>query len=271
MSIQLQKLSPDKQIPCGSIISVIGKRNTGKSKIIMNLLYKLREKVDFCICMTPTTDSAEAFATCMPRQCIYDKGLDLDVIERLMDLQSDHAARGKRVFNVMLVLDDVSWNAAAFKRPAPTLARLYRNGRHLKITVACVLQDAMDYNVGLRGQCDAIFLLRETSLQMRKRLHSCWFGILSWQEFQCVLDAVTENYGALCLLNTVQKNTPSECLFWWRANPSVPPFRLVNSVFYKYAECKTVPSRERNTSRMLKGAVAVETCGDDSTVVGSSR
>ena len=59
----------------------------------------------------------------------YDK-LDLQIIDRLMTFQSDCANQGKRIRKVLLVLDDVSWESVNFKRPAPTLAQLYRNGRH---------------------------------------------------------------------------------------------------------------------------------------------
>jgi energy-coupling factor transporter ATP-binding protein EcfA2 len=243
MSIKLERLSPTESIAAGSIISIIGKRGTGKTLLLRALTYKLRDKIDFCIAMTPTTSSAEALAKVMPRQCIYDQGLNLDVIDRLMDTQTDNAARGSRVFSTLLILDDVSWDAASFKRPAPTLSKLYRNGRHMRITVICVHQDAMDLNVGLRGQVDIVILLRELSLQMRKRLHTCWFGLLSLQEFQCVLDKVTEDYGALCLLNNSKSNLPSECLFWYRANPNIPTFRLVNDIFWQFAE------REVNTTK----------------------
>ena len=56
----------------------------------------------------------------MPHAFMYEK-LDLDVIDRLMDLQSNHAKQGKQVGSVLLVLDDVSWESAHFKRPAPTM------------------------------------------------------------------------------------------------------------------------------------------------------
>eukprot|EP00966_Prymnesium_polylepis_P075735 1756123-Prymnesium_polylepis.1 len=243
MSIKLKRLSPTEQIAIGSTVSIIGKRGTGKTKMLMALMYKLRDKVDFCLAFTPTTSSAEEFAKVMPRQCIYDQGLSLEVIDRLMDTQTDNAARGSRVFSVLLILDDVSWDAASFKRPAPTLSKLYRNGRHMRITVFCVHQYAMDLNLGLRGQIDL--------------------------EFQCVLDKVTEDYGALCLLNNSKSTQKSECLFWYRAVPTLPKFRLVNDIFWQFAECKTVPHKE-SSNATRKGGVKVETCGDDcSTVVGT--
>ena len=270
MSLKLDRFDPATQIPKHSIITVIGKRNTGKSTMVKSLLYKLRDRVEFCLCFTPTASSAEAFAQVMPRACVYDK-LDMEVIDRLMAYQSDCANRGKRLRSCCVLLDDCSWEAAHFKRPAPTLAQLYRNGRHLAIFVICVLQDGLDYHVGLRGQCDSVFMLREGSLQMRKRLHSAYVPALTLPEFHSVMDAVTENYGALVVSNTVQKNSPSECLFWWRAKPALPPFRFVSDVFYRLSE-RVVPPSEKAVAPQMphrKGGVFVEACGDDNTVVSA--
>ena len=122
MSLKLAKLDPTQQIPSGSIITIVGKRNTGKTQCILNLMYALREKVEFAICMTPTRSSAVEFKKVMPSSCVYD-GLDLDVIERMMDVQAECAAAKKRLRSILLVLDDTSWEAKAFRTPSPILAR----------------------------------------------------------------------------------------------------------------------------------------------------
>ena len=271
MSLKLLKLNPAEQISVGSIITVVGKRNTGKSLIVRELLYKLRDQIDFCVCMTPTASSAHAFSQMMPRACVYDQGLNLEVIDKLMAFQSDCAKRKKRVRSVALVLDDCSWEAKSFRTPAPTLAQLYRNGRHMKITVLTVMQDAMDCSVGLRGQIDCLICLREASAQMRKRLHACWFGVVSLAGFNAIMDVVTENYGALCYLGTVPKNSPTECLFWYRAKKTLPPFRCVNDVFYKYAASPPPRDCESKTNgcQARRGGLVVETFGADSTVLSA--
>ena len=95
--IKLSRLEPEKQIAAGSIITIVGKRNTGKTRLCLNLMYLLREKFDFVIAMTPTQSTATALREIMPAACVYDQGLDLGVIERLMAYQADCAAKGKRL------------------------------------------------------------------------------------------------------------------------------------------------------------------------------
>ena len=43
-------------------------------------------------------------------------------------------------------------------------------------------------------------------------IHSASVPSLTLNEFHCVMGSVTENYGALVVLNTVQKNSATECL-----------------------------------------------------------
>jgi len=51
--IKLSRLDPEKQIAAGSIITIVGRLNSGKSKICLHLMYLLREKFEFVIAMTP--------------------------------------------------------------------------------------------------------------------------------------------------------------------------------------------------------------------------
>ena len=262
--IKLSRLEPEKQIAAGSIVTIVGKRNTGKTRLCLHLMYLLRDKFDFVIAMTPTQSTATALREIMPSACVYDQGLDLGVIERLMAYQADCAAKGKRLRSTLLLMDDTSWDAKSFRTPAPILAQLYRNGRHHAISVLHTCQDCLDCAVGLRGQVDVLMVLREVSLQQRKRLQTAYFGLLTMPEFNAVMDTATEKYGALVLLNTVPTNDPTECLFWWRAKPELPPFRVANDVFYKLGKRTTTLQdlqKQRRAVGGRGGGILVEACG----------
>ena len=265
MSITVDRLDADS-IKTGSIIVLLGRRGTGKSVCAYNLLYKLRDKHDFALCFTPTQSSADLFAKCMPRRCIYDR-LDLTVLQRLLDYQASCLAKGKRCRSTLVILDDTSWEAKAFRTPAPVLGFLARNGRHSLITVLITAQTPLDLGPAIRSQVDYAITLREVVTQQRKKLYETYFGVLpTFESFCHLMDITTENYGALCLLNSVNSNDPAQCLRWWRAKASLPPFRLPNDVFFRLAETmKPLPVDEKDQTAK-KGGVAVEMCGA-STVV----
>ena len=265
MSITVERWDAD-QIKPGSIIALIGKRGSGKSHMALQILYKLRNKIDFAVCMTPTQSSAEAFSRCMPRCLIYDK-LDLDAIQRLIDYQSDCLARGKKLRSTLLLLDDTSWEARAFRAPAPVLAFLARNGRHSLLTVLITMQSPLDIGPAIRSQVDYVLTLREAVTQQRKRLYESYYGIIpTFSDFCTVLDMTTESFGALVMLNSVNSNKFQDCLRWYRAKPSLPPFRLVNDCFYFLAQTmKPLPVEDKDQKRQKRGMV-VQTSGA-STVV----
>ena len=134
------------------------------------------------------------------------------------------------------------------------ISDLCRNGRHLAITVLITSQYATDLGPGLRSQVDCVFVLRDPSIQNRKRLWSSYFGLMPLAQFNAVFDAATEAYGALVLNQTVPSNEVRECVFWYRAKPAMPPFRLTNEVYYKLAT-RSAPNWARGLD------THVEICG----------
>ena len=47
---------------------------------------------------------------------------------------------------------------------------------------------------------------------------------------------VTENYGVLVLDNTAPTNRLEDCLFWYRAEVNLPPFKMGKPIFYKLSQ-----------------------------------
>ena len=169
--------------------------------------------------------------------------------------------RGKRPRRVLLVLDDCSFDSKAWKQKP--VADLARNGRHCHISVMITSQYAMDLGPDLRSQVDICYALRDTILQNRKRLHSCFFGMLNFQEFCAAFDACTENYGALVLDQTAQTNDPTSCIFHTRAQPSLPPFQMCSKVYFDLEKRQWEKRSESKVEITVKprGRLAtIETC-----------
>jgi hypothetical protein len=80
------------------------------------------------------------------------------------------------------------------------------------------MQYCMDLPPALRANVDYVFLLRENILQNREKLYKSFFGIFpSFDMFNKVMDACTENYECLVLDNTVKSNRIQDCVFWYKA------------------------------------------------------
>ena len=231
MRLRLQKFDANAMKPF-SISLLLGRRNTGKSTLMRDLLYHMRDHSDVCICMTPTESAAQFFREITPKSFVYDSGLDLAMLESLMTIQREFARTGKRVRRVTLVLDDCSCDASALR--SNVISDLFRNGRHQKITVIITSQYATDLGPGLRSQVDYVFCMRDPSVANKKRLHSFFAGAIeSYHSFSNVFDIVTSNYGVFVVNNTAIDSDVETNTYWYRASLDIPQFQLTDKVYYK--------------------------------------
>lgn len=243
--LKLSRFDPTTLKP-GTISLFQGRRNAGKSTLLRQAMYWMRDKVDLTIAVTPTQSSAEMFRTMMPASCVHDQGFDTSIVETLLATQRELIAAGRRPRNVLLILDDCSFDSKKWKEKP--IADLARNGRHCHITVMLTSQYAMDLGPDLRSQIDLVYALRDPIISNRKRLSQCYFGMLPFAEFSAAFEACTENYGAIVLDQTVNTNDATSCVFWTRAELALPPFRVAGSVYFKLEQrARDEPKRASST------------------------
>ena len=80
------------------------------------------------------------------------------------------------------------------------------------------LQYAIDLPPALRANSDYIFVFKEPVLANREKLYKNFFGIFpTFDMFNKVMDACTENYECIVLDNTSKSNRIEDCVFWYKA------------------------------------------------------
>ena len=80
------------------------------------------------------------------------------------------------------------------------------------------MQYCMDLPPALRANVDYVFILRENIIQNREKLYKSFFGIFpTFDMFNKVMDACTENYECIVLDNTSKSNKIEDCVFWYKA------------------------------------------------------
>ena len=103
------------------------------------------------------------------------------------------------------------------------MRELVFNGRHLHTGIIMGLQDIMSIRPNIRSQMDYTVSTAEDTVQSRKRLYETVFGVFpTFQKFCTVLNAATQNYGAL-VVNTVTTDAKKQ-VTWYRAEYPVPDF-----------------------------------------------
>ena len=100
--IRVKKFDPSTLKP-GRIIFIIGKRHTGKSVLMKDLLYHL-PCPDYILAMAPTEDTLQMFREFVPHACVFDH-FDQERLNRLVTLQKELTSMGKRR-SALIILDD---------------------------------------------------------------------------------------------------------------------------------------------------------------------
>lgn len=207
---------------------IIGKRNTGKSVLMRDLLYHM-PRPDFCLAMAPTEDTLKMFRDFLPESCVFDH-FSQEKLERLVSLQRELVNRGKKR-NVLIILDDCMYQKGVLK--STCMRSIFFNGRHDNISLMCCAQYLMEIECSLRTNIDYIFTMRENILTNRQKLHKYFFGQFSkFDEFDKVMSACTQDYKTLVLDGTVSSTIPTDSVLWYKASLDVPDFKLCKNIFW---------------------------------------
>lgn len=218
------------QIKPHRISLLLGRRGAGKSVLLRDMLYHLRDRFDYVIAMCPTMESATMLKACMPAASVYDRFVPHKV-EALIALAQDYVGKGKSK-SFFLVLDDCMYEKSICR--TPYFRNLFYNGRHYKITVAILLQYLVDITPDLRAQIDYVFTCREPIIGNKVKLHKMFFGVFgAFDDFLAVLERCTQNFEVLCLDNTLSTTGANQCVFWYKASHSLPDFSVGADVFYR--------------------------------------
>lgn len=239
------------------IIYLIGKRGSGKSTLMEDILSHIAPRLDMGLAMTPTEDSAAMFRKHFPEAWIFD-GYAENTIEELIDVQKN-AARDKKQRSLALVLDDCMYQRNVLRSNAQR--NLHFNGRHLHLTFINAVQYLMDIEPSMRANVDYVFAMRETIHSNKMKLWKFFFGVFpSYQDFSRTMDACTKDYSAI-VLDCTQAGASSieEQIFWYKADVNVRPFRIGKQIFWKLARRYTRTNEEmRRARRDLADAQACE-------------
>lgn len=238
MKLQLKKfdmssIAPDK------VVVMIGKRNTGKSFLVKDLLWYHRQiPVGTVI---SATESANCFYGNMVPPIFIHNEYNEDIIQRVLTRQERLINKKRKgghnaaLINpsAYLILDDClydnSWTRSKHIRS------LFMNGRHFKMFFIITMQYALGIPPNLRTNIDYVFILRENIVQNRKRLYECYAGMFPNFEVFCqIMDQCTENYECLVINNNAQSNRIDEQVFWYKASHH-PPFRLGKPEVWNYS------------------------------------
>ena len=213
MNLQLRKFNP-KSMADDKVCVFIGKRNTGKSTLVTDILYH-KKHIPAGIVMSATEEGNHHYQKYVPDLFIY-ADYDKDAIERVLERQRK-IVNTNSTSHAFILLDDCMYNKKFMKDTC--IRKCFMNGRHWKIFFMFTMQYCMDLSPDLRANIDYIFVLRENIVQNREKLYKNFFGVFPTLDmFNQVMNSCTENYECLVLDNTSKSNKIEDCVFWYKAD-----------------------------------------------------
>lgn len=220
------------------MIVVIGKKDTGKSFLVRDILFSVQSCFPVGTVISATEAVNEFFQSMVPSKFIHDTykpDIVMNVIKRQMNVKNarlkDKNAKGgssnvdPRAF---LILDDCLYAAKAWINEEST-RYVFMNGRHIDLMTIITMQYPLGITPNLRTNVDFIFILRENILGNRKRIYENYAGMFPTFDMFCsFMDQCTENYEGLVICNNVSSNKLEDQVFWYKAADH-PPFRLCDA------------------------------------------
>lgn len=224
-NLHLKKFDMSK-IPDDKVIVLIGKRETGKSFLVKDLLY-YHQDIPIGSVISGTEAANSFYGSIFPSLFIHGEYSPIVI--------DNYLKRQKLVVNMMnkekkqkggtsidprgiIILDDCLYDNSWIKDT--NIRALFMNGRHYKTMFVITMQYALGITPNLRTNIDYVFILRENLVNNRKKLYDHYAGMFpTFEIFSQVMDQCTENYECLVINNNAKSNKIEDQVFWYKASP----------------------------------------------------
>lgn len=230
MSLHLRRFNPTTMRD-NSIVVYIAKRMSGKSTCVKDIMYHKRH-LSAGVVMSGTEEGNGFYKEFIPDLFVYNEYRS-DVIEKVVNRQKTLVKKGCKD-SVFVICDDCMYDKKFLRERI--MRQIFYNGRHWNIFFMLTMQYCMDLSPDLRSNVDYIFVFRENILQNREKIYKNFFGIFpTFDMFNQVMNACTENYECIVLDNTIKSNKIEDVVFWYKARVREGPenFRVGHPSIWK--------------------------------------
>ena len=222
----------------GPVIVLIGKRDTGKSFLVRDLLY-YHQDIPIGTVISGTEEGNGFYGKMVPRLFIHNE-YNTAIIENILKRQRNVLKQIKKEMETykrsnidpraFVILDDCLYDNTWSRDKMMRL--LFMNGRHWKIMLVITMQYPLGIPPTLRTNIDYVFILRENYIANRRRIYDNYAGMFpTFESFCQVMDQCTENYECLVINNNVKSNRLQDQVFWYKAD-NHNDFRLGSKEFW---------------------------------------
>jgi len=226
----------------GPVVVLIGKRDTGKSFLVRDLLY-YQQEIPIGTVISGTEEGNGFYAKMVPRIFVHNE-YNTAIIENVLKRQRTVLKQIKQEMETykrstidpraFVILDDCLYDATWTRDKMMRL--LFMNGRHWKVMLVITMQYPLGIPPTLRTNIDYVFILRENYIANRKRIYDNYAGMFpTFESFCQVMDQCTENYECLVINNNSKSNKLQDQVFWYKADGH-NDFKLGSKEFWELSK-----------------------------------
>ena len=209
----------------GPVVVLIGRRDTGKSFLVRDLLY-YHQDIPIGTVVSGTEEGNGFYGKLVPKLFIHNE-YNTAIIENILKRQRGVLKQIKREMEqfkrstidprTFVILDDCLYDNTWARDKMMRL--LFMNGRHWKVMLLITMQYPLGIPPALRTNIDYVFILREPYIANRKRIYENYAGMFpTFESFCQVMDQCTENYECLVINNNAKSNKIQDQVFWYKAD-----------------------------------------------------
>ena len=226
----------------GPVIVLIGRRDTGKSFLVRDLLF-YQQDIPLGTVISGTEEGNGFYSTHVPKLFIHNE-YNTVIIENVLKRQRQVLKQVKKDMELykkctidprtFVILDDCLYDASWTRDKMMRL--LFMNGRHWKLMLIITMQYPLGVPPNLRTNIDYVFILREPYIANRKRIYENYAGMFpTFESFCQVMDQCTENYECLVINNNSKSNKLQDQIFWYKASTH-GDFKLGSKEFWEISK-----------------------------------
>ncbi len=247
MTLELKKFDMNyitfkKEENKGPVVVLIGRRDTGKSFLVRDLLFHHRN-IPLGTVISGTEAGNGFYSNHVPKLFIHDE-YNTNIITNILKRQKGVLKEVNKQIQMykksnidpraFVILDDCLYDNSWAREKLMRL--LFMNGRHWKIMLVITMQYPLGVPPNLRTNIDYTFILREPYLTNRKRIYENYAGMFTTFESFCqVMDQCTENYECLVISNNAKSNKLEDQIFWYKASGH-GEFKLGSKEFWELSK-----------------------------------
>jgi hypothetical protein len=230
------KFKPDENK--GPVVVLIGRRDTGKSFLVRDLLY-YHQDIPVGTVISGTEMGNGFYGQMVPKLFIHNE-YNTGIIENILKRQKACIKQYNREVQTyktskldprcFVILDDCLYDDSWARDKMMRL--LFMNGRHWKVMLIITMQYPLGVPPALRTNVDYVFILREPYQSNRKRIWENYAGMFpTFDSFEQVIKQTTENFECLVIDNNCKSNKLGDTIYWYKAEGH-GPFKLGSKQFW---------------------------------------